>query len=126
MLSDVWRQADSASTNLGQLPYHISLNKTSKFLSQLSDYCRYLTIKAGEGRPLTLEEMKNLKELKNSSIRLNNELKDLESRVNKGEVTWKELRDMSNEKPGRSITGFDKQAIYQDRGNLHRIPHPHI
>jgi spore germination protein len=98
MLSNVWRQADSASTNLGQLPLsHISLNKTSKFLSQLSDYCRYLTIKAGEGRPLTLEEMKNLKELKNSSIRLNNELKDLESRVNKGEVTWKELRDMSNE-----------------------------
>ena len=32
MLSDVWRQADSASTNLGQLPLsHISLNKTSKF-----------------------------------------------------------------------------------------------
>ncbi len=98
MLSDVWRQADSASTNLGQLPLsHISLNKTSKFLSQLSDYCRYLTIKAGEGKPLTLEEINNLRELKNSSIRLNNELKALESSVNNGEVTWKELRDMSNE-----------------------------
>ncbi|HZJ58365.1 MAG TPA: germination protein YpeB [Clostridia bacterium] len=98
MLSDVWRQADSASTNLGQLPLsHIALNKTSKYLSQLSDYCRYLTMKAGEGKPISLDEMKNLKELKNSSVRLNNELKDLESNVNKGMVTWQEMRDMSNE-----------------------------
>ena len=46
---------------------------------------------------MTLEEINNLRELKNSSIRLNNELKALESSVNNGEVTWKELRDMSNE-----------------------------
>ncbi len=99
MLSDVWRQADSASSSLGQLPLsHIALNKTAKFLSQLSDYCRYLTIKAGEGKPLSLDEINNLKELRNSSIRLNNELKILDANVKKGTVSWQEVRDKANKK----------------------------
>lgn len=97
MLADVWRQADSAGSNLGQLPLsHMALDKTSKFLSQLSDYCRYLTIKAGEGKPVNLDEIDNLKELRNSSIKLGNELKILESSVNQGVVTWQEIRDKGN------------------------------
>ena len=88
MLSDVWRQAEFAGSNLGQLPLrHMALDKTSTFLSQLSDYCRYLTIKAGEGKPLTIEEMENLKELYNSCINLANELKVLEDSVNKGTLS---------------------------------------
>lgn len=99
MLSDVWRQAESAGSNLGQLPLrHMALDKTSKFLSQLSDYCRYLTIKAGEGKPLTIEEMDNLNELCNSSIKLSNELGVLESSVNQGTVSWQEIRDKGNKK----------------------------
>lgn len=99
MLSDVWRQADSAGTNLGQLPLsHIALERTSKFLSQLSDYCHYLTINAGEGRPLSNDEINNLNELHNSSTRLSNELKSLEADVNKGMVTWQEIRDKGNKK----------------------------
>jgi len=40
LLSDVWRQADAAQVNLGQLPLgHLSLIKTSKFINQLADYC---------------------------------------------------------------------------------------
>ncbi|MFY9297257.1 MAG: germination protein YpeB [Caldicoprobacterales bacterium] len=99
MLSDVWRQAEFAGSNLGQLPLrHMALDKTSTFLSQLSDYCRYLTIKAGEGKPLTIEEMENLKELYNSCINLANELKVLEDSVNKGTLSWQDIRDKGNEK----------------------------
>ncbi len=97
MLSDVWRQADSAGSHLGQLPLrHMALDNTSKFLSQLSDYCRYLTIKAGEGKPLTVDEMNNLKELYNSCINLSNELRILESDVNTGTVSWQKIVDYGN------------------------------
>lgn len=98
MLSNVWRQAESAGSNLGQLPLrHMALDKTSTFLSQLSDYCRYLTIKAGEGKPITIEEMENLKELYNSCINLANELRFLEDRVNNGAISWQEIRDKGNQ-----------------------------
>jgi|LSQX01.2.fsa_nt_gb germination protein YpeB len=98
MLSNVWRQAESAGSNLSQLPLrHMALDKTSTFLSQLSDYCRYLTIKAGEGKPLTVEEMENLKELYNSCINLANELKVLEDSVNNGAISWQEIRDKGNQ-----------------------------
>ncbi|HZJ82321.1 MAG TPA: germination protein YpeB [Clostridia bacterium] len=97
MLSNVWRQADSAGSNLGQLPLsHMALEKTSKFLSQLGDYCHYLTLKAGQGKPITLEEMDNLKQLYGSSINLSNELRILESGVNEGTVSWEEIRNKGN------------------------------
>lgn len=99
MLSDVWRQADSASANLGQLPLsHLALEKTSKFLGQLSDYCRFLTLKAGDGKPINRGEMENLGELRNSCIKLSSDLRDLEVNINAGTVSWKEIRDKGNEK----------------------------
>ena len=38
MLSDVWRQAESAGLIGAASLRHMALDKTSKFLSQLSDY----------------------------------------------------------------------------------------
>lgn len=53
ILSDVWRQADAAQINLGQLPLgHLSLIRTSKFMNQLADYCYYLTKKTGQAQML--------------------------------------------------------------------------
>ncbi|NLJ41580.1 MAG: germination protein YpeB [Clostridiales bacterium] len=108
MLSDVWRQADSASSDLGQLPLrHMALDKTSKFLGQLSDYCRYLTIKAGQGRPLSIKDGDNLKELHNSSIKLSNELKVLESDVNAGTVSWQKIMAYGN----KSLEDVEKDIV---------------
>ncbi|MBM7582413.1 germination protein YpeB [Caldicoprobacter guelmensis] len=93
LLSDVWRQADAAQVNLGQLPLgHLSLIKTSKFLNQLADYCYYLTKKVGRDQTISLEEMNNLQKLHNSCVKLNEELKLLVDNVNSGGVKWGEIR----------------------------------
>jgi germination protein YpeB len=93
ILSDVWRQADAAQINLGQLPLgHLSLIRTSKFMNQLADYCYYLTKKVGRGQTLSLEEMNNLEKLHNSCARLNDDLKVLVDSINSGGVKWGEIR----------------------------------
>jgi spore germination protein len=93
ILSDVWRQADAAQVNLGQLPLgHLALVKTSKFMNQLADYCYYLTKKAGQAQTLSIEEMDNLERLHNSCASLNEDLKVMENKINSGGVKWGEIR----------------------------------
>jgi len=93
LLSDVWRQADAAQVNLGQLPLgHLSLIKTSKFINQLADYCYYLTKKVGGDQTISTEEMDNLQKLHNSCTQLNDELKTLVDNINSGGVKWGEIR----------------------------------
>ncbi len=93
LLSDVWRQADAAQVNLGQLPLgHLSLIKTSKFINQLADYCYYLTKKVGRDQTISTEEMNNLQKLHNSCAQLNDELKLLVDNINSGGVKWGEIR----------------------------------
>lgn len=93
LLSDVWRQADAAQVNLGQLPLgHLSLIKTSKFINQLADYCYYLTKKVGQDQTISTEEMNNLQKLHNSCTQLNDELKILVDNINSGGVKWGEIR----------------------------------
>lgn len=93
ILSDVWRQADAAQINLGQLPLgHLALVRTSKFMNQLADYCYYLTKKTGQAQTLSVEEMKNIGELYNNCTKLNGELKVLVDSINSGGVRWGEIR----------------------------------
>lgn len=99
MLSDVWRQSDAAGISLGQLPLgHLSLNKTSKFLNQLSDYCYYLTRKTGDGRTLSLDEIENLRELHKSCVQLHNELMQLQNELNTKAISWVEIQKKGNQK----------------------------
>jgi len=93
LLAEVWRQADAAQVNLGQLPLgHLSLIKTSKFINQLADYCYYLTKKVGQDRTISLEEMDKLQKLRNNCAQLNEELKVLVDNLNSGGVKWGEIR----------------------------------
>ncbi|MFO7153671.1 MAG: germination protein YpeB [Caldicoprobacter oshimai] len=108
LLSDVWRQADAAQVNLGQLPLgHLSLIKTSKFINQLADYCYYLTKKVGRDQTISVEEMNNLQKLHNSCARLNDELKVLVDNINSGGVKWGEIRQAKV-----------KQELNEDAENL--------
>lgn len=96
LLSDVWRQADAAQVNLGQLPLgHLSLIKTSKFINQLADYCYYLTKKVGGDQTISVEEMDNLQKLHNNCAQLNQELKTLVDNINSGGVKWGKIRRAS-------------------------------
>jgi len=92
LLSDVWRHAAAAGEDLGELPLgHLTLRETSKFMNQLSDYCNYLAKKVGEGKTISLDEMKNMEIMRNTSVQLSNDLRVLENRINEGGVKWGEV-----------------------------------
>ena len=89
LLSEISRQADAAQTDLGQLPVsHVALDKTSKYLNQLSDYSYYLVQKVSDGTPISAEEMKNLKALRENAARLNQDLSELNREAMEKKSGW--------------------------------------
>lgn len=92
LLSDISRQAEAAQLDLGQLPVsHIALDKTSKFLNQLSDYTYYLNKKISGGKTINLKEMENLQHLHENAVKLNEELTKLTTETLKNQMNWGEL-----------------------------------
>jgi spore germination protein len=92
LLSEVSRQADAAQADLGQLPVsHIALDKTSKYLNQLSDYCYYLSKKVSGGKTLSTDEMNNLRKLHSSAVRLNEDLNKMQQDILQNRSGWGEL-----------------------------------
>jgi len=99
LLSEISRQADAAQADLGQLPVsHVALDKTSKFLNQLSDYAYYLSKKVSEGKTISSEEMENLQKLHENAVSLNSDLSKLSADLLKSNTGWGNL--VKNAKPG--------------------------
>ena len=64
MLTYVWRDANLAETYLSMLPISTSeIEKTAKFLNQVSDYSYSLSRKAMGGNALTQEELDKIDQL---------------------------------------------------------------
>lgn len=80
ILSDTWRQAYAAQTDLSQLPVNaISIIKTSKFLSQVGDYANSLVKKQASGQKLSAQDIKYLKELHSKAASITVELQKLKN-----------------------------------------------
>ncbi len=89
LLSEISRQADAAQMDLGQLPIsHIALDKTSKYLNQLSDYSYFLSKKVSSGKTISTEEMDNLRKLHESAARLNADLTKLSQEILRSKSSW--------------------------------------
>lgn len=109
-LSNVWREANLALSFLTQLPIETNeIEKTSKFLNQVSDYSYSLYTKNLKDKELTDEDMSNLKDLHEYSVELENTLNQLSADINDGRISWGELTKKGN-------TAFAKQVsnISQD------------
>ena len=91
-LTNVWREANLALSYLAQLPIDShELENTSKFLNQVSDYSYSLYTKNLKEEELTEEDMKNLKNLHEYSVELENTLNQLSADINDGRISWGEL-----------------------------------
>ena len=91
-LTNVWREANLASTYLSQLPISSNeLANTAKFLNQVSDYSYSLSRKNIYNEALTGEELDNLKQLHDYSVELENTLNQLSSDMAEGRISWGEL-----------------------------------
>jgi len=89
LLSEISRQADAAQMDLGQLPIsHIALDKTAKYLNQLSDYAYFLSKNVSSGKTISTEEMDNLRKLHESAARLNGDLTKLSQEILQGKSGW--------------------------------------
>lgn len=91
-LTNVWREANLASSYLAQLPIETNeLANTAKFLNQVSEYSYSLSRKNIYNESLSEEDLNNLKELHDYSVELENTLNQLSLDMNEGRISWGEL-----------------------------------
>ena len=104
-LTYLWREANLAQTYLSELPIQSQeLEKTSKFLNQVSDYSYALSRKNIKGEDLTEEELKNLEELHSYSLELENTLNELALELENGALSWKDLTKKDNGQFAQSVS----------------------
>ena len=93
-LTNVWREANLAQSYLAQLPIESQeLENTQKFLNQVSDYSYSLSRKNIYHEDLSEEDLKNLKDLHEYSLELENTLNQLATDINSGRIRWDELEN---------------------------------
>lgn len=104
-LTHLWREANLAQTYLASLPIESQeLEKTEKFLNQVSDYSYTLSRKNIKGTDLNEEELKNLEELHNYSTELKNVLNQLATDLEQGAISWKDLKSNGNEEFAQAVS----------------------
>lgn len=119
-LTNVWREANLAEAYLAQLPIEShELEKTAKFLNQVSDYSYSLSRKNIKGEKLTDEDLKNLKDLHQYSVDLENTLNQLSSDMNDGRISWGELNKEGTSAFATQVSNISKDSFSNLEENFH-------
>lgn len=111
-LTSVWREANLAQAYLSQLPIESQeLENTERFLNQVSDYSYSLSRKNIYNESLTDDDLKNLKNLHNYSVELENTLNQLSDDINSGRISWNQFTNkgqvaFAQQVSTRSLEGF--------------------
>ncbi len=119
-LTHVWREADLAQSYLARLPIeNESLSNTAKFLNQVSDYSFSLSRKNINKEPLTEEDLKNLTDLHNYSVELENTLNQLSEDMNQGRISWGELTKKATPVFAQQVSNLSKDSFSNLEENFH-------
>ena len=103
-LTNLWREANLAQTYLSMLPIETQeLEKTEKFLNQISEYSFSLSRKNFKGEKLSDEDLKNLETLHKYCTEINEAINQISSELNSGTIKWSDLTENKN-------TGFAQQV----------------
>lgn len=110
-LTEVWRIASEAHSDVGQLPLSLlPFNKTQQFLSQIGAFSYRTAVRDLEKEPLTKEEYKTLQTLYQKAADIQNELRNVQHLVLKNNLRWMdvELALATNNRPSDNtiIDGF--------------------
>lgn len=98
MFGDVWRQANAAQERLNSLPIsHIAISQTSKYLTQVGDFCYALLKAANKGENLSDNEWKSLEKLQGYSQSLSNQLRQLSEDVSRGNIDWSVIKNQGKQ-----------------------------
>ncbi len=119
-LTYVWREANLAQSYLARLPINSSeLEKTAKFLNQVSDYSYSLSRKNINQESLTQEELDNLTQLHQYSVELKNTLNQLSEDLNSGRISWGELTKKASPVFAQEVSNISKDSFSNLEENFH-------
>ena len=119
-LTSLWREANMAQSHLARLPIESQeLEKTQKFLNQVSDYSYSLSRKNIYNESLGEKDLKNLKELHDYSIELENILNQLSEDINSGRIKWGELTKKGNVAFAQQVSTESKDGFNNLEENFH-------
>ena len=93
VFSEIFRYASMANDKIHSLPVTQEvIGDTSKFLSQVGDFCYALERSSSEGKQLSDADYATIDKLKNQSFALEQQLKKVSTGINEGDVRWGEIR----------------------------------
>lgn len=119
-LTNVWREANLAGAYLSRLPIDsVELEKTAKFLNQVSDYSYSLSRKNIYNEKLTQEELDNLEQLHDYSVELENTLNQLSADINEGRIKWGELTKKGSFAFAQEVSNISKDSFTNLEENFH-------
>lgn len=118
-LTEVWRDANLAQSYISQLPMNgDNISYTSKYLNQVSDFSYSLARKSMKNIELTEEDLKNLEMLHDYSYEMLEVLNQLETELQNGEVSWKDLNSNSSFKFAQQVSNISKDTFGNINKNL--------
>ena len=111
-LTHVWKEADTAVSYLSQIPLNVEqLNKTAKFLNQVSEYSYSLSRKNIYKEELSQEDLDNLKTLHKYSVELKESLEDMEEKISIGELTWENIQKNEGTEYTRQVDNIEDTSF---------------
>lgn len=119
-LTHVWREANLAGAYLSELPIDSNeLEKTEKFLNQVSEFSYSLSRKNIDGKKLSNEDIKNLSDLHKYSVELENTLNQLSADINDNKISWAELTKNGNNIFTTQVSNISKDSFSNLEENFH-------
>lgn len=119
-LTHVWREANLAQVYLSRLPIDsVELEKTAKFLNQVSDYSYSLSRKNIYNEKLTQDDLDNLQQLHDYSVELENTLNQLSADLNDGRISWGELTKEGTVAFAQQVSNISKDSFSNLEENFH-------
>lgn len=118
-MTSLWREANLAQTYLSMLPIESQdLEKTSKFLNQVSDYSYSLSRKNINGEALNDDDFKNLDNMHKLSTELTSSVNQILFDLNAGTIKWEDLVKNKNVDFAQQVSSnFDIAGSMED--NFH-------
>lgn len=121
-LTHVWKEADIAVSYLSQIPLNVEqLNKTAKFLNQVSEYSYSLSRKNIYKENLSQQDLDNLKNLHKYSVELKESLEQMEEQISLGQVTWKDLQLNKEQNYTRQVDNIDNISFIDIDSNFNEF-----
>ena len=120
-LTNLWREANLAQVYLSRLPIESQeLEKTARFLNQVSDYSYSLSRKNIYNEGLSQDDLNNLKELHSYSMELESTLNQLAEDLNNGRFEWGELTKKGTYVFAQQVDNISKQSFSNMEENFHQ------